>query len=86
MFRAFSFPSSGATTTAVATSGLPSELVDSSAVGRGRARPRPTAPHGRVGVSEKIFSSDHDWAPKCAGWGFRWFTSGSSHEYRKAKP
>jgi hypothetical protein len=46
MFRAFSCPSSGATTTAVAASGLPSELGDSSAVGRGRAgpaRPRPTA-------------------------------------------
>ena len=37
MFRAYSFPSSGATTTAVAASGLPSELGDSSAVGRGRA-------------------------------------------------
>ena len=37
MFRAFSCPSSGATTTAVAASGLPSELGDSSAVGRGRA-------------------------------------------------
>ena len=36
MFRASSFPSSGATT-AVAASGLPSELGDSSAVGRGRA-------------------------------------------------
>jgi len=48
MFRAFSCPFSGATTTAVATSGLPSELGDSSAAGRGRvgcqpARPRPTA-------------------------------------------
>jgi hypothetical protein len=45
MFRAFSCPSSIATTTAVAASGLPSELGDSSAVGRGRAqpaRPRPT--------------------------------------------
>ena len=46
MFREFSCPSSGATT-AVAASGLPSELGDSSAVGRGRvgrpARPRPTA-------------------------------------------
>ena len=39
MFRASSCPSSGATTTAVAASGLPSELGDSSAVGRGRARP-----------------------------------------------
>jgi hypothetical protein len=37
MFRASSCPSSGATTTAVAISGLPSELGDSSAVGRGRA-------------------------------------------------
>ena len=43
MFRASSCPSSGATTTAVAASGLPSELGDSSAVGHGRARPRPTA-------------------------------------------
>jgi hypothetical protein len=47
MFRESSCPSSGATTTAVAASGLPSELGDSSAVGRGRAdrpaRPRPTA-------------------------------------------
>ena len=39
MFRASSSPSSGATTTAVAASGLPSELGDSSAVGRGRADP-----------------------------------------------
>ena len=37
MFRASACPSSGATTTAVAASGLPSELGDSSAVGRGRA-------------------------------------------------
>jgi len=48
MFRASSCPSSGATTTAVAASGLPSELGVSSAVGRGRAscgpaRPRTTA-------------------------------------------
>ena len=47
MFRASSFPSSGATKTAVAASGLPPELGDSSAVGRGQAgrpaRPRPTA-------------------------------------------
>jgi hypothetical protein len=46
-FRASSCPSSGATTTAVAASSLPSERGDSSAVGRGRAsrpaRPRPTA-------------------------------------------
>jgi len=37
MFRASSRPSSGATTTTVAASGLLSELGDSSAVGRGRA-------------------------------------------------
>ena len=36
MFRASSRPSSGATTTAATASGLPSELGDSSAVGRGR--------------------------------------------------
>ena len=39
MFRASSCPSSGATTTAVAASGLPLELGDSSAVGRGQAGP-----------------------------------------------
>ena len=44
MFRACSCLSSGATTTAVAASGLPSELGNSSAVGRGRAY-RPTAQH-----------------------------------------
>jgi hypothetical protein len=47
VFRASSCPPSGATTTAVAASGLPSEFGDSSAVGCGRAgrpaRPRPTA-------------------------------------------
>jgi hypothetical protein len=44
MFLASSCPSSGATTTAVAASGLPFELGDSSAVGRGQAgQPRPTA-------------------------------------------
>jgi hypothetical protein len=37
MFWASLCPSSGATSTAVAASGLPSELGDSSAVGRGRA-------------------------------------------------
>jgi len=37
MFRASSCPSSGATTTAVAPSGLPLEGGGSSAVGRGRA-------------------------------------------------
>jgi len=36
MFQASSCPSSGATTTAVAASGAPSELGDSSTVGRGR--------------------------------------------------
>jgi len=44
MFRAFSCPLSGATTTAVAASGLPSERGDSSAVGRGRAG-RPVGPN-----------------------------------------
>ena len=43
MFRASLCPSSGATTTAVAASGLPSELGDSNAVGRGRAG-RPQLP------------------------------------------
>jgi len=43
MFQASSHPSSGATTTAVAASGLPSEHGDSSAVGRGRTQPRPIA-------------------------------------------
>ena len=37
MFRASSCPSSGAKTTAVAASGLPSEIGDGSAVGRVRA-------------------------------------------------
>jgi hypothetical protein len=37
MFRAYSCPSSGATTTAVAAPGLPSYRGDSSAVVRGRA-------------------------------------------------
>jgi hypothetical protein len=37
MFWIASCPSSGATTTAVAASDLPSEVGDSSAVGRGRA-------------------------------------------------
>jgi hypothetical protein len=37
VFRASLCPSSGAPTTAVAASGLPSELGGSSAVGRGRA-------------------------------------------------
>ena len=39
MFRASSCPSSGATTTAIAASGLPSKRDYSSAVGRGRPRP-----------------------------------------------
>jgi hypothetical protein len=47
MFQASSCPSSGATTTAVAASGLPLVRGDSSAVGCGRAdrpdRPQPTA-------------------------------------------
>jgi hypothetical protein len=47
MFRASLCPSSEATTTALAASGLPSERGGSSAVGLGRtdrpAQPRPTA-------------------------------------------
>jgi len=43
MFWASSCPSSGATITAVAASGLPSELGDSSAVGRGRALLSPSS-------------------------------------------
>jgi len=39
MFRASSYPSSGATTTAVAATGLPLERGGSSAVGRGRTGP-----------------------------------------------
>ena len=42
-FWTSSRPSSGATTTAVSASGLPSELGDSSAAGRCRSRPPPTA-------------------------------------------
>jgi hypothetical protein len=41
MFRASSCPSSGAITTAVSASGLPSELDGSSAVGRGQAGRQP---------------------------------------------
>jgi len=43
MFRTPLCPSSGATTTAVAASGLPSELGGSSGVGRGRVG-RPAGP------------------------------------------
>ena len=43
MYRASSCPSLGAITTRLAASGLPSELGDSSAVGRGRAGPEPRA-------------------------------------------
>ena len=43
MFRASSCPSSGATTTAVADSGLPLELGDSSAVGRSTALLSPSS-------------------------------------------
>jgi hypothetical protein len=58
MFRASLCQSSGATKTAVAASGLPSELGYSSAVGRGQAgrpaRPQPTAllPAGSDGKPE----------------------------------
>jgi hypothetical protein len=49
MFRASSCPSSGATTTAVAASDLPSELCDSSAVGRGRAGNKVATTHTEDG-------------------------------------
>jgi len=59
MFRASSRPSSGDTRTAVAASGLPSELGDSSAVARGRAgRPdheqQVGGPQDRSGWLQKI--------------------------------
>jgi len=47
MFRASSRPSSGATTTAVAASGLPLERGGSSAVGRGLAARPAGRPAGR---------------------------------------
>jgi hypothetical protein len=60
MFRATSYPSSGVTTTAVAASGLPSELGGSSAVGPGRGgpsgRPRPSV----------LLSPSSDGKPKAA--------------------
>jgi hypothetical protein len=55
MFRASSCPSSGPTTTAVAASGLPSELGDSSAVGRGRAgRPQQHGYHQAPTVNQRL--------------------------------
>ena len=57
MFRASSSPSSGATTTAVAASGLPSELGGSCWSWSGRSgRPRPTA----------LLSSSSDGKPEAA--------------------
>ena len=65
MFRASSCPSSGATTTAVAASGLPLERGVSSAVGRGRAgrpaRPRPTA---ELYLNDKQYT----WEIAASGW------------------
>jgi len=58
MFRASSCPSSGATTTAVAASGLPSELGDSSAVGRGRAG-RPIGYHTHTNTHTKKHTHTH---------------------------
>ena len=69
MFRVSSCPSSGATTTAVAASGVPSELGDSSAVGRGQAdrpaRPRPTAllplsSHGKLEAATAVVVAPND--------------------------
>jgi hypothetical protein len=54
MFRASSCPSSGATTTAVAASVLPSELGDSSAVGRGRAG----RPDGKTEAATAVVAPD----------------------------
>jgi hypothetical protein len=50
MFRASSCSSSGATTTAVAASGLQSELGDSSAVGRGRTTSSDGKPEAATAV------------------------------------
>jgi hypothetical protein len=61
MFRTSSCPSSGATTIAVAASGLPSELGDSSAVGRGRAGRPPTQPQPTA-----LLSPSSDGKPEAA--------------------
>ena len=61
MFRASSRPSSGATTTAVAASGLLSELGDSSAVGRGWAGPQPARPRPTA-----LLSPSSDGKPEAA--------------------
>jgi len=55
MFWASLCPLSGATTTAVAASGLPSELGDSSAVGRDRAgRPDHYQQHQAPTVNQRL--------------------------------
>jgi hypothetical protein len=64
MFRASSCPSSGATTTAVAASGLPSERGDSSAVGRGRAG-RPALIFGNSACSLPGHYIDRDIWGRC---------------------
>jgi hypothetical protein len=62
MFRASSCPSSGATTSSVAASGLPPELGDSSAVGRGRVdqhvKLNPGLPRQKQRSKRTIFSLD----------------------------
>jgi hypothetical protein len=58
MFRASSCPSSGATTTAVAASGLPSELGDSSVVGRGRACRLSPSSDGKPEVATAVVVAD----------------------------
>jgi hypothetical protein len=55
MFRASTCPSSGATTTAVAASDLPSELGDSSAVVRGRAY----GSNNRTGLEDATNTTPH---------------------------
>jgi hypothetical protein len=61
MFRASSYPSSAATTTAVAVSGLPSKLGDSSVVGRGRAGSQSARPR-----TSALLSPSSDGKPKVA--------------------
>jgi len=59
MFRPSSCPSSGATTIAVPAAGLPSELGDSSVVGRGGAGTGPT-------TTNTLLSPSSDGKPEAA--------------------
>jgi hypothetical protein len=61
MFRTSSCPSSGATTAAVAASGLPSELGDKSAVGRGRPdRLLPPSSDGKLEAATAVVVAPDD--------------------------